>query len=344
MITEREKLVLNAIVNYYLTFGETIGSRALVKKYGIDFSSATIRNVMADLEDMGYIAKTHISSGRIPTDLGYRYFLDELLEIEKLTKLERERIEVAYEKRVAQLDSLLEETSALLSKMSSYAGVVIEPNHKKNKIKKIELVHIDDYLIMAVIVMENKAIRTKNIVLEDKLTRDEVLKLSQEINDKLTSGEFSKVDLETLFSNTNIVEDSVFKIEEALEKELYADVEGKLFINNASSIIDPHEEDAHETMKILGDDKKIKKLFQELVQRKEKRYGEVEVIFGEELNKKGLENYSFVYSIYKVGDSEGVVGVIGPKRMAYSKTIGLVDYVSKEVNKVIKKIENEDVK
>lgn len=344
MITEREKLVLNAIINYYLTYGETIGSRALVKKYDIDLSSATIRNVMADLEDLGYIAKTHISSGRIPTDQGYRFYLDELLEIEKLTKLEKDRIEVTYEKRVAELDSLLEETSSLLSKMSSYAGIVIEPNHKKNNIKKIELVHIDDYLIMAVIVMENKAIRTKNIILENRVTRDEVIQLSREINQKLISGELTKSSLDEFFQKNRKLENPLLGIETALEKELYVDVEGKLFINNASSIIDPYGENVDETRKLLENEKNIKKLFEEVVGKKEKRYGEVEIIFGEELNQKGLDNYSFIYSIYKVGDSEGIVGIIGPKRMAYSKTIGLVDYVGKEVNKVINKLYKEDVK
>ncbi len=344
MITDREKLVLSAIVNYYLTSGETIGSRALVKKYGIDFSSATIRNVMADLEDLGYIAKTHVSSGRIPTDAGYRYYLDELLEIEKLTKMEKERIEVAYEKRIDQLDSMLRETSDLLSKMTSYAGIVIEPNHNKNKIKKIELVHIDDHLVMAVIVMENKAIRTKNIVLEEKLTRKEVIQLSDEINEKISSGEFSKVDLSKMLEETKPLTSKIAEIEDAIEKEIYKDIEGKMFFNNASSIIDTQGIDAQEAMKIFGDDRHVKALFEELVKSKEKNYGAVNVIFGDEINKKGLENYSFVYSIYKVGDSEGIVGVIGPKRMAYSKTIGLVDYVSKEVNKVIKKIDIEEVK
>ncbi len=96
-ITDREKQVLGAIIDYYLTFGDTIGSRTLVKKYNIGFSSATIRNVMADLEDMGYIAKTHTSSGRVPTDLGYKFYLHELLKIEKLSQSERDRIDLAYE-------------------------------------------------------------------------------------------------------------------------------------------------------------------------------------------------------------------------------------------------------
>ena len=97
-ISEREKLVLNAIVDYYLTVGDTIGSRTLVKKYGIELSSATIRNVMADLEDMGFIEKTHTSSGRIPTDMGYKYYLTELLKVEKITQEEIENISNVYSK------------------------------------------------------------------------------------------------------------------------------------------------------------------------------------------------------------------------------------------------------
>ena len=136
-MTEREKLVLNAIVNYYLTSGDTIGSRALVKKYGIDFSSATIRNVMADLEDGGYIAKTHVSSGRIPTDKGYRYYLNELLEIEKLSKMEKDKIQRAYEKKIGELDMILQETSSLLSKLTNYAGIAVSYTHLTLPTKRI---------------------------------------------------------------------------------------------------------------------------------------------------------------------------------------------------------------
>lgn len=336
-MTERERLVLNAIVNYYLTSGETIGSRALVKKYGIDFSSATIRNVMADLEESGFIAKTHISSGRIPTDKGYRYYLNEILEIEKITKIERENIELAYEKKIGELDTILKKTSALLSKLTSYAGIVIEPDHHREKIKKIELVHIDDSLIMAIIVMANKAIRTKKINLDYKLTRDEVFELSKEVNEKITKNEFTDSDIKNMLSKTREF-DKNYQIEVALGKELFQDIEGKLFLNNAPSIIDTGGEDVLRVMQLFDNNKDIKHIFEELVHSQEKNYGTVNVIFGDELNIKGLENYSFVYSLYKIEDSQGIIGVIGPKRMAYSKTIGLVDYVAKEVSKVIEEI------
>ncbi|MGL6063914.1 MAG: heat-inducible transcriptional repressor HrcA [Fusobacteriaceae bacterium] len=336
-MTERERLVLNAIVNYYLVSGETIGSRALVKKYGIDFSSATIRNVMVDLEEYGYISKTHISSGRVPTDKGYRYYLNEILEIEKITKLERENIELVYEKKISELDTILSKTSALLSNLTSYAGIVIEPDHHREKIKKIELVHIDDDLIMAIIVMANKVIRTKKINLDYNLTKDEVLELSKEVNEKITKNEFTDSDIKNMLSKTRTY-DKNHQIELALGKELFQDIEGKFFLNNAPSIIDTGREDVLEVMQLFDNNKDIKHIFEELVYSQEKDYGKVNVIFGDELNIKGLENYSFVYSLYKIEDSQGIIGVIGPKRMAYSKTIGLVDYVAKEVSKVIEEI------
>ncbi|MGL4402893.1 MAG: heat-inducible transcriptional repressor HrcA [Fusobacteriaceae bacterium] len=340
-MNEREKLVLNAIVNYYLTFGDTIGSRALVKRYGIDFSSATIRNVMVDLEEGGYIAKTHASSGRIPTDKGYRYYLNELLEIEKISIDQKKRIKTAYEKKIEELDVFLQETSNLLSRLTNYAGLVIEPDHDKEKIKKIELVHIEDDLLMAVIVMENKAIRTKKIHLEEKITRDEVQELTKDINERLMKNEFSENELKNLLEKTE-EHGRYLEIEAAIEKELSQNIEGKLFINTDINIQGDSEDNA-KVMQFFHQNRDIKSIFEELVHTKDKNYGSVNVLFGDELNIKGLENYSFVYSAYKLGNSEGIVGVIGPKRMAYSKTIGLVEYVADKVNKVIEKIDKKEV-
>lgn len=332
-MTEREKLVLNAVIDYYLTFGDTIGSRALVKKYEIDLSSATIRNVMADLENLGYISKTHVSSGRIPTDKGYRFYLDKLLEIEKITKQEKSNIKDIYEQRVSELDSMLKKTSSLLAKLTNYAGIAIEPNHSKNEIRKIELVHIDDFLVMAIIVMENKSIRTKKIALNKKMSKNEVIKLSEKINnDNFTQEEFK----EFLFKSQ---EEEFSEIVEAIGNEIYQDVAGQLFMDNAPAIVNSDTVGALEILKLFNDDKNVKNLFEEMINEQEKTYGSVNVMFGDELQIKGLENYSFVYSLYKIGDSEGLIGVIGPKRMAYSKTIGLVEFVASEVKEVIRKME-----
>ena len=324
-ISEREKLVLNAIVNYYLTFGDTIGSRTLVKKYGIDLSSATIRNVMADLEDMGYIAKTHTSSGRIPTDKGYKYYLDELLKVEKLTKEEKNNIELEYEHRINELDLLLQKTSSLLSKMTTYAGIAIEPSTAVERIKKIELVHIDEFLVLAV--------KTKKIILSQSVSKEELEVISKELNKKIEEHEINFGNIEKFILGKKLLTSNL---------EQYED-DSKLFINNVPSIFkDKNVNEVSEVLELFHHRKDVKLLFEQLVRNRDSSYGKVNVVFGEELGIKGLEDYSFVYSLYKAGASQGILGVIGPKRMAYSKTMGLIKYVTQEVNKMLNKIERKD--
>ena len=326
-ISTLDKLVLNAIVNYYLNFGDTIGSRTLVKKYGIDLSSATIRNVMADLEDMGFIAKTHTSSGRIPTDKGYKYYLDELLKVEKLTKQERENIELAYENRVNELDMLLQQTSTLLSKLTTYAGIAMEPAVMIERVKKIELVHIDNFMIVAIIVLENRSVRTKKLILKEPITKEELQELAEEINERLKLEELTQTDIEDYIIGKKKL---IPKVAQHYEED------GKLFINNVPSIFrDKHVNEVSEALELFNQRKDIRGIFEHIINTRNTTDGRVEVVFGDELGIRGLEDYSFVYSTYSIGDSQGVIGVIGPKRMAYSKTVGLIKYVTQEVNKVI---------
>lgn len=336
-ITEREKLVLNAIVNYYLTFGDTIGSRTLVKKYGIDLSSATIRNVMADLEDMGYIAKTHTSSGRIPTDKGYKYYLEELLKIEKLTQQEKENIELVYENRVNELDMLLQQTSSLLSRLTTYAGIAMEPSGIVEKVKRVELIYVDEYMIMAVIIFENRVVKTRKILLTSPIFKEELDALAHEINEMIKDHNVGLQEIERYILEKKKL------IPKAAESY---DEDGKLFINNVPSIFrDKHVSEISDALELFHHRDDIKSVFEQIINSRNTPSGMVNVILGDELGVKGLEDFSFVYSTYNIGDSKGIIGVIGPKRMAYSKTMGLIKYVTQEVNKVIndnKKIERKE--
>lgn len=331
MLSEREKLVLNAIIDFYLTYGETIGSRTLVKKYNIELSSATIRNVMSDLEDAGFIEKTHSSSGRIPTDLGYKYYLNELLKVEKLSIEEKKRINNEYEQKISALDNILKETSSILSRLTSYASVVIEPNHRKENIKKVELVHIDDYLILAIIVTEDMNVTTKKIKLQSGITKEKLFDLSERLNKKIKTQKIKSYEIVDLIKEN-------FETYNDIEKEIYKDIEGKLYLSNSPSIFkNKNVNEVLDVMEMFNEKQEVRNIFEEIVRSNEYAEGKVNVILGDDLPVKGLEDYSFVYSVYKKGDSKGVIGVIGPKRMPYSKTMGLIDYISKEVEKVINK-------
>lgn len=324
VVSDREKLVLSAIIDFYLLYGETIGSRTLVKKYNIDLSSATIRNVMSDLEDMGFIAKTHTSSGRIPTDKGYKFYLEELLKIEKLSREEMEKINSVYESKIRELDSILKRTSTLLSKMTNYVGIVIEPTHRRERIKKVELIYVDDFMAIAVIIMDNKTVRTKKIFFDERCSNEDLLLLSNKINN-----EISKRSVEP------------YEIDKIIDF-VYNEVEGKLFLENSAEIFKNKQvNEISDVLNIFSNREKIKELFEDAVKLRPFKEGEVNVIFGEELAVKGLEDYSFVYSVYNLDNSPGVIGVMGPKRMSYSKTMGLIQHVTKEVKKVIKQIGSE---
>ena len=333
-ISEREKLVLNAIVDYYLTVGDTIGSRTLVKKYGIELSSATIRNVMADLEDMGFIEKTHTSSGRIPTDMGYKYYLTELLKVEKITQEEIENINNVYNRRVDELENILKQTSTLLSKLTNYAGIAVEPKPDNTKVDRVELVYIDEYLIMAVIVMEDRRVKTKNIHLPYPITKDEVDKKVVELNDKIKNNEIAINDIEKFFTESS---DIIYEYDD--EDEL-----SKYFINNLPGVLKDRDiEEVTDVIEFFNERKDIRDLFEKLIEQKAKENSKtnVNVILGDELGIKELEDFSFVYSIYNLGGAQGIIGVMGPKRMAYSKTMGLINHVSREVNKLINSMERE---
>lgn len=340
-MTEREEAVLGAIIDYYLATGDSVGSRTIVKKYALDFSSATIRNVMADLEDTEYIAKTHSSSGRIPTKKGYQYYIETLLKIRRLSLEEMHNINLAYGKKLGELEEVLERTSELLSKLSTYAGIVVEPDIKTEKLKKIELVHVSNYLILAVLISENGTVRTKKIHLDHVITEEETKHLSTKLNNKIN--QYKGKDIVNKLREDCIEKRE--KIVDEIAEECFKDVEGDLFIAGAPSILEQMEEQREKVssvLKVFDKKTELKNAFEEFVKNNNFDSGKVNVVLGEDLNIEGLENFSFIFSTYNIGKSKGIIGVIGPKRMEYSKTIGLVDYITGEVNKAILKIEKPD--
>lgn len=329
MLNDREKLVLNAIIDFYLRFGETIGSRTLVKKYNIGLSSATIRNVMSDLEDSKFIVKTHSSSGRIPTDLGYKYYLDELLKIEKLSREEKVKINNEYERKVNAIDVILQQTSALLSQLTNCASVVIEPVHRKENITKIELVHINDFLVLAITVTEDMNVSTKKIQLDYPISKEKLEIMSKKLNDQIKKRVIKSYEVEDVIIKN-------FEGYDSLKDKVYKDIEGKLYLNNSSIIFkDKNVNEVMDVLEMFNEEKDVKHFFENVLSTRKNTEGKVSVILGDELPIKGLEDFSFVYSTYKKNGSEGIIGVLGPKRMPYSKTMGIIEYISNEVEKVI---------
>ncbi len=333
-MNDREQLILKAIIKHYLEFGESVGSRTLEKKYSIGVSSATIRNTMADLEDKGLIAKTHTSSGRIPTSEGYRLYVEELIKMRDISTEAKAKVVEAYNKRMNQIDMIFEETSRLLSKISKYAGIVLEPTIREEGVRKVQLVHINDTNILAVVIMDSFLTKNFNVFLESPMNEREIEKINRILNLKIRESEhFTLSNLGEFFLNTELFASEDFQDEKLMN-------EGKLFFEGGSNLIESNTSDVMKVIdrvKLFNSPEDMKEIFSQFIRTNQYKDGEVNVIFGEDLEISGLEDFSFVFSIYTIGDAKGIMGVIGPKRMKYSETVGLVEYVSEEVKQLLKK-------
>jgi heat-inducible transcription repressor hrcA len=334
-MNDRERLILKAIIKHYLEFGESVGSRTLEKKYSIGVSSATIRNTMADLEDKGLIVKTHTSSGRIPTSEGYRIYVEELIKIREISTEAKAKVIEAYNKKMNQIDKIFEETSRLLSKMSQYAGVVLEPVIRQEGVKKVKLIHINNMNILVVAVMDSFLTKSFNMFLENPMNEEEVEDIDILLNEKIKNSPkaFTLSDLEEFFINKDLL-----MPEELKEKQVIN--EGKLFFEGGTNLLESNVSDVMKVIdrvKLFNNPEDMRHIFSQFIKTDQYKDGEVNVIFGEDLEIAGLEDFSFVFSVYTMGDAKGIMGVIGPKRMEYSKTVGLVEYVSEEVKQLLKK-------
>ena len=334
-MNDRERLILKAIIKHYLEFGESVGSRTLEKKYSIGVSSATIRNTMADLEDKGLIVKTHTSSGRIPTSEGYRIYVEELIKIREISTEAKAKVIEAYNKKMNQIDKIFEETSRLLSKMSQYAGVVLEPVIRQEGVKKVKLIHINNMNILVVAVMDSFLTKSFNMFLENPMNEEEVEDIDILLNEKIKNSPkaFTLSDLEEFFINKDLLMPEELKEEQVIN-------EGKLFFEGGANLLESNVSDVMKVIdrvKLFNNPEDMRHIFSQFIKTDQYKDGEVNVIFGEDLEIAGLEDFSFVFSVYTMGDAKGIMGVIGPKRMEYSKTVGLVEYVSEEVKQLLKK-------
>lgn len=339
-LDERKTVILRAIIKNYLETGEPVGSRTISKYTDLNLSSATIRNEMADLEELGYIVQPHTSAGRIPSDKGYRFYVD--LMMADQAKEVAELKEVLLEKE-EKLDHMLKQAAKLMAVNTNYATMVTAPRSSKNVLKFIQLSRLDDKHILAVIVVEGNVIKNTLIDIEEPLSDEAMLKLNilvnthlggtsiEEINLGLISllkqqaGEFGKIieeiidaiadtikneeDLEIYTSGTN----NIFKYPELADNQ------------KASDFINTFEEKEFLT-KLIDDEEG------------EEGKNEIKVYIGEESPIQSMKDCSIVTANYEFGDGmRGMIGIIGPKRMDYDKVVGTIKTIKSQLDTMYKK-------
>ena len=331
-LSERSLYLFKALVEHFINDGQPVGSRTLARDTAMDLSSATIRNIMADLEDLGLLQSPHTSAGRIPTVKGYRLFVDSLLRIDNINQLDVSYLARELEKEY-DVQMLMEKTSNMLSDITKLAGVVMLPRQEKQVLKQIEFVSLSNNRILVILIMNDKEVQNRVINTAKQYSSAELQEASNYLNMHYSGKDLDNVK-EALLSDLNKMREDVNNtMQTAIEVATYAfGQEG-------------HKDDfvlAGQTNLMgfaeLCDVDKLKRLFESFNQKRDLLHlleqainaEGVQIFIGEESGYEVLDNCSVVTSPYKVdGHILGVLGVIGPTRMNYERVIPIVDITAK---------------
>lgn len=337
---ERKNRVLQAIVDDYVNTAEPVGSRTIARKYRLGVSPATIRNEMADLEELGYIEQPHTSAGRVPSDRGYRYYVDCLMESQDLTPHEREQIRRVFERRVREIDALVREGARALSEVTRLTGVALGPQIGRATFKEIRLVPVTRDRALLVYITDAGFMENTVVELPVEVTMLELQQISTLLSEhlkgmqveRLSRGALQELERELKRYGSLLEQSLTFLAESIQPGERH-----RIYLGGATHLLDQPE---------FRDIERARTLFHALEQEEllsgvlEHAPAEdrVAVQIGEEINLRELSDCSLISATYRVGDQLiGRIGVIGPKRMEYSKVIAIVEEVTQRMSEAIRR-------
>ncbi|MEW6614499.1 MAG: heat-inducible transcriptional repressor HrcA [Thermodesulfobacteriota bacterium] len=337
-LLERSTNILHAVINEYILTGEPVGSRTISKKYKVDLSPASIRNIMADLEDMGLLFQPHTSAGRIPTDEGLRYYVDCILKVRKLTKQEKETIKSGYRPLNLEITDVMKETSLLLSKISRYTGIVLAPKFNNRIFKHIEFIKLKEKQILVVFVSKAGIIHNKVIEIEENLSQDELYKFTRYLNQILTDLTLREVRekiIDEMKKESNMYDRLLSRALKLSQKVFGNYPEDDIYIGGKCNIFDCPEFCDVEKMKTILRTFEEKNILIKLLDKAMEADG-IQIFIGTESQFQEIEGCSIVISPYTWKDyAMGTLGVIGPTRMNYCDVVPIVDYTAKTVSKIM---------
>ena len=336
----RKLKILQAIIRNYLETGEPVGSRTISKYADLNLSSATIRNEMADLEEMGLIKQPHTSAGRIPTDAGYRIYVDNLLAGERR---EVEEMRTMLLEKQDKLENLLQQAAKLLAANTNYTSMVSAPAVRQNKIKFIQISQVDENNVLAVIVMEGNLIRNKVIPVEEPLDSENLLKLNMLLNTTLCGLPVENITLgliEAIKKNAGIHTEIVSDVFDAAAEFVHAEEDLKIYTSGATNIFKYPELADHQRASELIGNFEEKQALSSIVQETLSGESEtgIQVYIGDENPVAGMRDCSVVTATYELGDGmKGTVGIIGPKRMDYERAVNALQTIMQQLDDLYKK-------
>ena len=342
-LDERKKKILGAIVDEYIETAEPVSSGSLLEKAYLDCSSATIRNEMAELEKIGFLEKTHTSSGRIPSQKGYRYYVDELLREDSLSRAEISYIKEKLEQKVNDLEELTKIATSTLSEVTHYTTVAIGPHVDKHSIVDIKFILLGNRLLMAVILTDSGIIRESIIKFDENISQEQVEDLNVLFKSKLIGKSLDEINVpieEFITIEMKAGIEIIKKIIKEINK-LLRETGGNIYLEGTNKVVDMPEfqntDIAKEFLNVLNS----KNIVSDVMNTNTEIEQDINVYIGAETEKEELKNFSLITFNHLIeGKDIGTIGIIGPTRMDYSKVITVMKYISKKLNDDFKKGKN----
>lgn len=348
---KRGQMILSAVVSEHLLTGEPVGSKILAERFAnsAGLSSATIRNVMSELEEMGYVEQPHTSAGRIPTDKGYRFYVDNLLGVLSVSDEDLKLINEGFGLNNFNLsdkpDRLMERTSQLLSALSENVGIVVSPNLAHDLLQHINFVNLSDKRVLVVLVSAPNIVHNKIIRLQEAISQDELDRTARYLNTEFAGKSLSIIRAEilrlmheekALFDK--LLQTAMILCSQSIENE--AEKSGEIYVDGASNILaKPDFADfkrLRELLRTIEEKSRLVQVLNECLGRDYARNGNVQVVIGSENSASSLQDCTLISAPYRInGNIIGTLSVLGPTRIEYARMIAIVSYVAKILEKTM---------
>ena len=348
----RGQLILSAIINEHLITGEPIGSKIIAEKFAnaSGLSAATIRNVMGELEDFGFVEQPHTSAGRVPTDKGYRFFVDNLLGVLSLTNEDLSLINDELGIREIDFsetpDRLMERTSHLLSALSNNVGIVVSPSLAKDRLQHIEFVNLSDKRILVVLVSAPNIVHNKIIRLKESFSNEDLERTARYLNKEFSGKSLAEIRAEILklmHEETalfdKMLQTAMILCSESIESE--DATHGEIYVDGTSNILNKRDfadlGRLRDLLRTIEEKSRLVQILTECIVRDPSVKGDVQVVIGSENTAASLQNCTLITAPYRIGNGEtiGTLSVLGPTRIEYARMISIVSYVARILEKLM---------
>ncbi|MFC4766340.1 heat-inducible transcriptional repressor HrcA [Effusibacillus consociatus] len=340
MLSERQQMILRMVIEDYVHSAEPVGSRTISKHSEVAFSPATIRNEMADLEEMGYLEQPHTSAGRIPSHKGYRFYVDHLMNPFSLSSEELFQIKKVFVEKIDAMERVVQHTAQILSSLTNYTSLVLGPQVHENKLKHIQLVPLSEHTAVAIIVTDTGHVENKKVSVPEGISTDEISKFVAILNDKMTGVPLNLVKTKLyheIMGELNRYMDQFEGVMNLLNQIVQPEKDDRVYLGGTAKILNQPEFRDVEKLRPLLDILETNQTVIHLLNQQ--NTPGIQVRIGLENQLEQLKNCSIITATYHIdGNVAGTIGVLGPTRMEYGRVISVLDYLTETMSELLTRL------